>query len=102
MGPSGQMYFFLCTHVYGYYAKTCILTQYKAKIETTTPYAHIRSQHSSSLHPKVTECSHFNSSEYGFVCRLGQPGHPMARLKSRTFSAEYRNIGCKPSGYGYE
>ncbi len=29
--------------------------------QTTTPYAHIRSEESSNPVPKVTECSYFNS-----------------------------------------
>ena len=43
---------------------------------TTVPYAqNMMSDKSSNLATKVTECSHFNSSESGFVYGLGQPGH---------------------------
>ena len=33
-------------------------------MQTTTPYAHIRTEGSSNLVPKLTECSHFNSLKH--------------------------------------
>ena len=36
---------------------------------------YIRSNESSNLVPKVTQCSHFNNSACGFVRSVRQPGH---------------------------
>ena len=52
-------------------------------MQTTTAYAltSIGSEESSKLVPKVTECSHFNISAYGFVHQSGQPVHPNLKHK---------------------
>ncbi len=44
----------------------------RLEMQTSTPYAHTRSEESSNLVLKVTECSHFNSSACGFVGRSAE------------------------------
>ena len=52
-------------------------------MQTTTPYVHIRREESFSLHPKVTECSHFNSSAklLCFLIGLTKPPWSVIRLR---------------------
>ncbi len=88
--PEADLYPYLC-EVGEYYSKflldykSCniLLIQYSSIRKTTTPYAHIRSEESFYLIPKVTECSNSNSSACGFVHWLGQPGHPNLKMLSK-------------------